>query len=391
MPGKQIDPETNEPILERFSDNPERDKQYQVWLEQRSIWVERQILTARTRELFTDAANPNAIDIAHQKISAASESPFEKAVATALSDRGYHLVQQWKVGAYRLDIVAVCAGKTVAIECDGERWHSGDAKIREDMERQTILERLGWRFIRIRGSEYYRAPEKTIERVVSELTQYGIVPESVDSLTPDSRDTELLSRVKNLAGIILSNDICSPESESKTIAAALNPIPLQEPESIAISQLVPEGKDISKPVSEGYSEKQRAVRTEKVENTIPVKVPTRKPEKKFSPALQKQPTILREPVFVPGIAGPELKTSTGEQQVIRGMEDVLPNSGDIIALLKKCNVRYVDKRSRNGALWLIGGSELKPVIEEAKALGFYFQFKESGGKATKGAPGWWAK
>lgn len=62
-------------------------------------------------------------------------------------------------------MVAVCGKKRVAIECDGERWHSGEAKIREDMERQTILERLGWRFIRIRGSEYYRDEEQTMQRV----------------------------------------------------------------------------------------------------------------------------------------------------------------------------------------------------------------------------------
>ena len=46
------------------------------------------------------------------------------------------------------------------------------------MERQTILERLGWRFIRIRGSEYYRAPEKTMERVISQLAAFGIEPGS---------------------------------------------------------------------------------------------------------------------------------------------------------------------------------------------------------------------
>lgn len=57
-------------------------------------------------------------------------------------------MQQWKVGAYRLDMVVVCGKKKIVIECDGERYHSGEDKIREDMERQTILERLGWRFIR---------------------------------------------------------------------------------------------------------------------------------------------------------------------------------------------------------------------------------------------------
>ena len=107
-----------------------------------------------------------------------ADSPFETAVAKALTDRGYHIRQNWPVGAYRLDMVAVCGGRSVAIECDGERRHSGEARIRADMERQTILQRLGWRFIRIRGSEYYRDPEKALQRMETELARFGIAPES---------------------------------------------------------------------------------------------------------------------------------------------------------------------------------------------------------------------
>lgn len=152
-----------------------------------------------------------------------AESPFEVAIATALSDRGYHLVQQWEVGAYRLDMVAVCRNNAVAIECDGELWHSGDIKIREDMERQTILERLGWRFIRIRGSEYYRAPEQTIQRVVQKLASYGIEPETSTPSTVSDRNTELLSRVKNCAAAILAKNKGSFGDNATVIEQALNP------------------------------------------------------------------------------------------------------------------------------------------------------------------------
>ena len=64
---------------------------------------------------------------------------------------------------------------------------------------------------------------------------------------------------------------------------------------------------------------------------------------------------------------------------------------DIIDFLKRRDIHFVDKRSNGGALWLIGGNELKPIISEAKKLGIRFHFKETGGKAAKGAPGWWAK
>ena len=156
------------------------------------------------KTLIDYAADPNALSLRHAEIEEKADSPFEIAVARTLVDRGYHLVQQWQVGTYRLDIVAICGKQIVAIECDGERYHSGEAKIREDMERQTILERLGWQFIRIRGSEYFRNPEQAINRVVNKLTDYGIMPETdTNSLDNPAPSSGLLNRVKAEAANIL--------------------------------------------------------------------------------------------------------------------------------------------------------------------------------------------
>lgn len=175
--------------------------------------------------LIEYSLNPESATITHAKIEEKAESPFESAVARFLTVRGYHLVQQWKVGAYRLDMVAVCGRKKVAIERDGERWHSGEDKIREDMERQTILERLGWQFIRIRGSEYYRDPDKTIERVLIELNEKGIEPEKT-TVTQETtnRETELLRRVKQRAyEIIHQEHDKNLGTDACTVAAALDP------------------------------------------------------------------------------------------------------------------------------------------------------------------------
>lgn len=137
------------------------------------------------RDLIEYVTNPTAFEEQTRLITAKADSPFEVSVAKALVLKGYHIVQQWKVGAYSIDMVALFGDKKIAIECDGELYHSGDEKILQDMERQTILERLGWRFIRIRGSEYYRDQESTIERVISELEIYGIEPEAKDVIIED--------------------------------------------------------------------------------------------------------------------------------------------------------------------------------------------------------------
>lgn len=144
--------------------------------------------------LIEYVSNPGSFSEQQIEIKVKSESPFEFAVASSLIKAGYNIIQQWPIGSYRIDMVAVFGEKKIAIECDGELWHSGEEKIREDMERQAILERLGWRFIRIRGSEYFGNPIKTISRVISELTLYGIEPEQNITIVK-SQETDLQQRV----------------------------------------------------------------------------------------------------------------------------------------------------------------------------------------------------
>ncbi|WP_068268049.1 AAA domain-containing protein [Caviibacter abscessus] len=125
--------------------------------------------------------NPINSLVKQNEIKIKSDSPFEEEVATNLYTNGYNIVQQYEVGAYRIDIVVKYKDKKIAIECDGEAYHSGEQKLLEDMERQTLLERLGWTFIRIRGSEYYRNKELTLKRVREALSGYGINPELLSS------------------------------------------------------------------------------------------------------------------------------------------------------------------------------------------------------------------
>lgn len=128
-------------------------------------------------------------------INARSDSEFEKEVAQALHAAGYSFQQQYPVGAYRIDIVVQGDKKRIALECDGEKWHSTPQQITNDMQRQTILERLGWQFIRLRGGQYYRDKEKAIQWLKDELGKYDIYPQQIntDSITPNN--TELLNRV----------------------------------------------------------------------------------------------------------------------------------------------------------------------------------------------------
>lgn len=198
------DTQTGKDLRKRYNVAVSRAKD-QLWVVNSLDWTNDLQEGDVRKELLEYADNPQAFAIDTEQIKDKSESPFEEEVAKALNARGYNLVQQWPVGAYRIDMVAIDGNRKAAIECDGERWHSSEEQIRNDMERQTILERIGWHFIRIRGSEYYRNAETTIDQVCKRLSELGVEPNHKEYKSQD--DTELLNEVKRKAARFLSADL----------------------------------------------------------------------------------------------------------------------------------------------------------------------------------------
>jgi very-short-patch-repair endonuclease len=116
---------------------------------------------------------------------------------------GYRLRTQHRVGSYRIDIVVDHGdGKRMAVECDGDRWHRIE-DLQRDIARQEVLERVGWRFIRIRGSAFYRNPDAAMAPVFEKLRQAGIVPLSADASLVPQNESELVERVRRRAAEIL--------------------------------------------------------------------------------------------------------------------------------------------------------------------------------------------
>jgi hypothetical protein len=81
----------------------------------------------------------------------------------------------WKIGTFRIDLVVEGDGKRVAIECDGDRYQPLE-KLPEDMDRQSVLERMGWIFTRIRSSEFLRNPARAMKPVFEKLQALEIPP-----------------------------------------------------------------------------------------------------------------------------------------------------------------------------------------------------------------------
>jgi very-short-patch-repair endonuclease len=127
------------------------------------------------RVLIEHAEDPGALLRSLADAGQRVESEFEKDVLRHLSRRGYRAVPQWKVGHYRIDLVVEGLSGRLAVECDGERAHPLE-KLEEDMSRQAVLERLGWIFVRIRGSQFYRDAEAAMRPVYEKLDRLEIEP-----------------------------------------------------------------------------------------------------------------------------------------------------------------------------------------------------------------------
>lgn len=103
------------------------------------------------------------------------QSDFERAVYDCIDVLGYRVIPQYRVAGYYIDLVVEGMKNRLAVECDGDQWH-GPEQYEADMARQRTLERCGWRFHRIRGSEFYRDPDLSIDQLVKKLSDLGIYP-----------------------------------------------------------------------------------------------------------------------------------------------------------------------------------------------------------------------
>ena len=170
----------------------------QMWVVN-SLDVDNDLKTGDIRKEFLEYVSSPKEMILTEEIEKNSESVFEEKIAKYLISEGYHIEQQWEAGLYKIDMVALFQDKKVAIECDGEKWHSTEEQIREDMERQNVLERCGWEFIRIRGSRYFKNPESIMKALIEELNRKGIYPESMEDKRYLVKEKELLNKIKNRA------------------------------------------------------------------------------------------------------------------------------------------------------------------------------------------------
>lgn len=101
------------------------------------------------------------------------ESPFEEAVATALTHQGWELHTQVGVSAFRVDLAVVhpdAKGVYLSgIECDGATYHRAATARDRDKLREQVLRGLGWEILRVWSTDWWIDAAGTLEKIDTDL------------------------------------------------------------------------------------------------------------------------------------------------------------------------------------------------------------------------------
>ncbi|MCB1335035.1 MAG: GreA/GreB family elongation factor [Roseivivax sp.] len=191
------------------------------------------------------------------------DSGFEREVLKALMEANYRVRPQVAAGGFRIDLVVEGPeDRRLAIELDGDQYHGPDVWD-DDMTRQAALERAGWVFWRVFGSQWkanrdfwWRNLRDTLDRL--EITPIGAAAMDerftetilVDSATEDSDPTPVVASSERSpapgapAAAADTADTPTPASQPATETSALTPTDTVDttPEPAAEASGAPSGR-----------------------------------------------------------------------------------------------------------------------------------------------------
>jgi very-short-patch-repair endonuclease len=178
------------------------------------------------RQLIEHGEDPARLMRALEEKEKRTQSSFEREVMKHLASAGYRVTPHWRIGTFRIDLVVEGDGRRLAIECDGDRYYPLE-KLPEDMARQSVLERMGWTFTRIRSSEFLRNPTRAMQPVFEKLQMLEIPPTRTSAGSepagPPSHDVvdRVIRRAEELRKNWSKTNGAGARSSSRASAAAV--------------------------------------------------------------------------------------------------------------------------------------------------------------------------
>ncbi len=113
--------------------------------------------------------------------------PFEEEVTAQLTAKGYIVRNKIGSAGYYLDLAIVDPENPgryiIGIECDGQAYASARSATDRDRLRTQILELFGWNIYRLWSTDWYRNPERELQKLVAAIEYAKTITETSDQET----------------------------------------------------------------------------------------------------------------------------------------------------------------------------------------------------------------
>jgi len=134
--------------------------------------------------------------VSHGESCGEAESFFEESVKEFLNSEGYDVNTQVGCSQYRIDLGLIdprAPGRyLLGIECDGAQYHSSRTARERDRLRQQVLERMGWKIIRVWSTDWLKNPYESKIRLKHIISRALEDSDPASDMSPKvSVDTEL--------------------------------------------------------------------------------------------------------------------------------------------------------------------------------------------------------
>lgn len=95
---------------------------------------------------------------------------FEGYIKQLIEAQGFSVEAHKKDGTLLTGLIVSHGGKKVRVICDSEKWQE-EIELEEEMNRQAILERLGWQFIYLSATAFYADEDESTAKLIKQVEE----------------------------------------------------------------------------------------------------------------------------------------------------------------------------------------------------------------------------
>ncbi len=108
------------------------------------------------------------------------ESPIEEKMWDAFKKEGINAERQYEViygrgknRRFYLDFAMFCKNRNLAVECDGDTYHTKPEDIKKEKQRDNVLESKGWNILRYTTDDIVYKLDESLSQVNETINNYG--------------------------------------------------------------------------------------------------------------------------------------------------------------------------------------------------------------------------